>query len=516
MSSKHTIRCTLLSLFFLFGLFRCSSQVSLEKMSLEYGEYGVGFRHYLKLDSTRTYKRTMDFTNESILREIPVSIWYPAKNEISTGPSMLVLDYMQILKEEEEWEHLPDEHILNWFHYPNTERNQGHMTEKVRATLSADALAGSFPTVIYAPSYQASSIENFALCEYLASHGFIVISSPSRGAENRFFEGGTAKDMEAQARDIEFLVKESLNLEHVDKNAIATMGFSFGGLSNVLAQVRNGMIKANVSLDGSIRYQYPTLKKSPFFSIEKVNVPFMHMAQKLIPEQVMKEDKIDSSLNNEFIFYDELKHSEAYSLRFNDLTHSYFSTLGVLFQARDLRQDKSDDEILESYKWMSHYTRMFLNAYLNHDAESKDFLGNEPGRNGVPSGMVSVRSKQPVGKKVRFEDFNDMAAQRGYKDLNGLYGSIKRENPTFTLEEGKLNTLGLQLVLQPDRSNYGIAVFLFAVELYPGSANLFDSLAEGYLFLGDKKNAIQYFERSLELNPENVNAVNRLRQLKGK
>jgi dienelactone hydrolase len=457
----------------------------------------------------------MDFTNKSILREIPVSVWYPALAEISTGSSMLVLDYMQILKEEEEWENLPNEHILNWFYYPNTEENQNHLKEKVRATLGAKELAGSFPTVIYAPSYQASSIENFVLCEYLASHGFIVISSPSRGAENRFFEGGTAKDMEAQARDIEFLIKESLKLENVDKNKIATMGFSFGGLSNILAQVRNGMINANVSLDGSVRYQYPTLQKSPFFSIEKVNVPFIHMAQKSIPAQVMKEDKIEPSLNNDFIFFDKLKQSEAYSLRFNNLTHSYFSALGVLFQPRDLRQDKSDSEILESYKWMSHYTLMFLNAYLNNNAESKDFLKSEPSDNGVPSGIVSVRSKQPAKKKMEFEDFHNMAVQRGYKDLYGLYESIKRENPEFTLEEGKLNTLGLQLVIRPNGSNYGIEVLLLAVELYPGSANLFDSLAESYLFHDDKKNAIKYFEKSLELDPENVNAINRLSQLEG-
>ena len=294
------------------------------------------------------------------------------------------------------------------------------------------------------------------------------------------------------------------------------MGFSFGGLSNVLAQVRNGMIKANVSLDGSVRYQYPTLKKSPFFSIEKVNVPFIHMAQKIIPEQVMKADKIEPSLNNDFIFFDELKNSEAYSLRFNNLTHSYFSTLGVLFQPRDPRQDKSDREILESYRWMSRYTLAFLNAYLNNDAESRDFLRSGPVENGVPSGIVSVRSKQAAEKKVGFDDFNDMAAKRGYKDLNGLYESIKRENPAFMLEEGKLNTLGLQLVLRPDKANYGIAVFLLAVELYPESANLFDSLAEGYLLLGDEENAIKNFKKSLELNPENGNAINRLAQLKGK
>ncbi len=501
--------------FFIISIAECHSQVSVNSLSLDYGQYAVGFRHYLAIDSTRTYKRTMNFTNRNILREIPISVWYPVTKAASSGTRMIVLDYMEILKEEEEWEHLPNEFILNWFYYPNTEDNQKHLKEEVSAQLNANSIEAIFPTIIYAPSYQASSIENFALCEFLASHGFIVISSPSRGAENRLFNGGTVKDMEAQARDIEFLVKVSLNLKNVDQNAIATMGFSFGGLSNVLSQTRNRAIKVIVSLDGSIRYQYQTLQKSPFFAVDKVNVPFIHMAQKLIPEQVLKEDKIDPSLNEDFKFYDELTESKAYSLRFNNMTHSYFSTLGILFQPRDLRQDKTDAEIMDSYKWMSIYTLKFLDAYLNGNKEALDYLGTEPEKNGVPPGLVTLKSKKPFKKAMSFEDFNEMAQKSAYEDLLGVYEAIKKREPQFKLEEGKLNTLGLQLVLDPKKSKYGIAIFKLAVILYPESANLFDSLAEGYLFLGDKKNAIKNFEKSLELNGGNQNAINRLKQLKG-
>lgn len=167
---------------------------------------------------------------------------------------------MEILKGEEEWEYLPNEQILNWFYYSNTPQNQAHLREYTQAYMTIEPAKGKFPAILYAPSYQASSIENFALCEYLASHGYIVISSPSRGTENRLLEGGTEKDMETQARDIEFLLLQLLKRETVDLNKIATIGFSFGGLSNVLAQMRNKYIKAIVSLDGSIKYQYSTLK----------------------------------------------------------------------------------------------------------------------------------------------------------------------------------------------------------------------------------------------------------------
>src|SRR5690606_16121557 len=147
------------------------------------GKYNVGFRHYTTADSTRTYSRIFDYTNKKIVRPIPVSIWYPSEQNVVNSEPLRVLDYLEMLKEEEEWEHLPNEQILNWFYYSNTPANQKHLVEQTTAYTKAEFAKGKFPVIVYAPSYPASSIENFALCEYLASHGFVVVSGPSRGTE---------------------------------------------------------------------------------------------------------------------------------------------------------------------------------------------------------------------------------------------------------------------------------------------------------------------------------------------
>jgi len=492
----------------------CFGQVSLNQLSLDNGKYSVGFQHYLAVDSTRTYKRIFDWNNKVIPRQIPVSIWYPSVDDPSKNAQLAIIDYMEILKEEEEWEHLPNEQILNWFYYQNTPENQAHLNEKSTAYLHASTTSEKFPIIIYAPSYQASSIENFALCEFLASHGYVIISSPSRGTETRFLEGGTEKDMETQARDLEFLLKEVGGRQDVDPNKIATMGFSFGGLSNVLFQMRNSSIKAIVSLDGSIKYQYSTLQESPYSAIEKVNVPFIHMAQKDIPKEVMIADNIDTTLNQNFDFYSDLVNSRAYSLKFHNLTHSYFSTLGVLFGERDPRQDRSDSKIMESYKWMAFYTLNFFDAFLKNDREALNFLDGQPQNNGLPVGLVSKKFKMPDEKEFSFEDFNEMASEQNYNNLDNLYDAILNQHPSFKLEEGKLNNLGLQLVFNPETSDYGISVLLLATKIYSESANLFDSLAEAYLSIGNNKMAIQNFEKSLALNPQNQNAINRLEELK--
>ncbi|MEX0313893.1 MAG: tetratricopeptide repeat protein, partial [Allomuricauda sp.] len=255
-------------------------------------------------------------------------------------------------------------------------------------------------------------------------------------------------------------------------------------------------------------------KESPFFDSNKVDVPYIHMAQKNIPEKVLQEDKIDPALNTKFELYDSISKSRAYRLKFHDLTHSYFSTLGVLFQNRDQRQDKSDAEIMESYKWVSAYALNFLDAFLKNDDKALTFIQNDPSDNGIKEGLISHTSKQPKSDAFSFQDFNDLASKQNYEKLSELYLSVKEKNPSFQLPEGNLNLLGLQLVINPETSEQGIPVLLLATELYPNSANLFDSLAEAYLFLGNNEKAIKNFEKSLELNAQNQNAIKRLKQLK--
>jgi dienelactone hydrolase len=508
------MRIAILLIFVLFQVYAINGQTSLKEINLDKGKYKVGFRHYTTFDSTRTYSRVYDYSNRKVIRPISVSVWYPSEQNNGNKNPMKILDYFQILKEEEEWEYLPNEQLLNWFYYTNTPANQSHLEELTKAYSEIEFANGNFPVIVYAPSFQASSIENFALCEYLVSHGYIVISSPSRGTETRWFSNNNAKEMETQARDVEFLIKEVGKFPKANYNKITLMGFSFGGLSNVIAQNRNRKVNAIVSLDGTERYQYALLKESHFFDIEKMDVPYLHMAQKDIPDKVLKEDNIEAELNTKFELYDSIFKSKAYRLKFNNLTHSHFSTLGILFADRDKRQDKSDSEIMESYKWASTYTLNFINSFLKNDDKALKFIETTPSENGVRNGLITQSTKQPESVAFTFQDFNDLASSQNYQNLSQLYDSVVEKKSSIKITESNLNTLGLQLVFNPNTSEQGINIFLLAVKLYPNSANLFDSLAEAYLFIDDKEKAIENFEKSLELNSQNQNAIDRLKQLK--
>ncbi len=85
----------------------------------------------------------------------------------------------------------------------------------------------------------------------------------------------------------------------------------------------------------------------------------------------------------------------------------------------------------------------------------------------------------------------------------------------YNFKESQLNTLGYQL-LQLGLNKDAVKIFKLNVEQFPKSFNVYDSLGEGYMISGDKKNAIKNYEKSLKLNPDNENAKKMLEQLNSK
>lgn len=93
------------------------------------------------------------------------------------------------------------------------------------------------------------------------------------------------------------------------------------------------------------------------------------------------------------------------------------------------------------------------------------------------------------------------------------YHELKKQNPDdYNFKEAQLNILGYQL-LQYGKTKEAIEMFKLNVESYPQSPNAYDSLAEAYMVSGDNEKATENYKKSLELNPANENAKERLKQL---
>ena len=93
------------------------------------------------------------------------------------------------------------------------------------------------------------------------------------------------------------------------------------------------------------------------------------------------------------------------------------------------------------------------------------------------------------------------------------YHELKASAPsTYDFDENEVNSLGYQL-LQGHKFKQAIRIFQLNVETYPQSGNTWDSLAEAYMDDGEKAQAIANYQRSLQLNPSNANAIKMLQKL---
>ena len=81
--------------------------------------------------------------------------------------------------------------------------------------------------------------------------------------------------------------------------------------------------------------------------------------------------------------------------------------------------------------------------------------------------------------------------------------------------ENSLNNAGYQL-LAANRIKEAIEVFALNVKLFPNAWNTYDSLGEAYALAGNKKLAIENYEKSIKLNPKSESGQAALANLKQK
>ncbi len=88
----------------------------------------------------------------------------------------------------------------------------------------------------------------------------------------------------------------------------------------------------------------------------------------------------------------------------------------------------------------------------------------------------------------------------------------ENELEKYHMNEWRLNSLAYGL-MGSNRINDGIEILKLAIEEYPNSANLYDSLGELYLKKGDKRLSVDSYKKSLELNLGNSHAKEMVERL---
>lgn len=354
------------------------------------GRWPVGLRVVDQYDVSRPFTLRVDdrMIPSPHGRPLQTLVWYPAQR--SHQPTMTIGDYAALIKTETNFDQPVESGAPQNFVAGFT---KGTQSIRMWALRDAKRRRGRFPVVIYAPSLDAPSTENIDLCEYLASHGYVVLATPSMGESSRKMTVDLA-GANAQARDISFLLTFAAKLPDADSSDAAVIGYSWGGMGALFATVRDPRVHALISFDGSFYYDSGTVLAADVRP-SRVSVPLIFFSR--APETANSSGKQrpnPGSVSSAPDVLSQWTHGDLLHLKMLAMSHIEFCSLYL--RSQRFRTDGfhfdpvgySAQQGAVSYSWTVRYTLEFLDAYLKHHHAAVAFLRRLPAENGVPPHLI--------------------------------------------------------------------------------------------------------------------------------
>jgi dienelactone hydrolase len=489
-----------------------SSGRSVFEFTAEGGPFAVGLEIVEQYDLSRVFGYRTDDLGQPLdtprPRPLQTLIWYPAQS--AGSKRMTVGDYLALWATETTFgsPKLPVR-AQKWL------AGIGRMAAaELRATREAVMVAQRFPVVIYAPSLSSTAWENADLCEYLASHGYLVLSSPCMGERSRPMTRNVV-GIEAQARDISFLVGYASSLENADPTQIAVMGFSWGGQSNVVAAARDPRIGALIALDGSLRFSPGLVAQIEGVHPERMTIPLLSIVQgHWTPEAQAAHwarypENAGPSVMNAWV------HGDLVTVRMLGLSHMEHCSMfqrndevwwKLLHVYGDKMPDYDQADGIVGYRWMARYCLAFLDAYLKRCPSAMTFLKNWPAENGVPRHTMVTSFCAGDGLSASFDTFRAEVGRLGFDRIGDVYQTFKSRRKDFTVDDASLLSWSEDL-LNRDNLAQALALLRFNVELHPYSTDSHSALADAYERCGKRERAIQQCRKAVEIDPKNADAL---------
>jgi TolA-binding protein len=506
MTRKASILTTLL-FFSLIGSGTALSQFPPFQFLQKPGPYSVGLMVVNQYDPSRKFLGTSDHPEALVGqggRPLQTLIWYPAQQ--SKNKPMTVGDYAALTDTEIHFD-TPDQDHNKW-----RRRLKSSFDIPLWAVRDAKPVEGRYPVIIYAPSGSSSAWENADLCEYIASHGYVVLASPSMGNSTRDMTDDLA-GIDAQALDISFLISYASNLPNTDSSRVAVVSFSWGGISSLFAAARDSRIQALAEMDGSMRYFPGLVADAGDIHPEQLTMPLLFFASNKMSYiedlEGSTNDRVGRSVLNAWT------HGDVTTVSMVGMSHPEFSSMFERTKnaeafAQDQVADYGREDVNASYSWAALYLLQFLNAYVKHDATATAFLGRTPAENGVPRHIMEIRFRPSS-----FAETMRSAARAGEDGAWRAFQSFAADprHRYMKDEEGKINRLAYA-VLQEKNPSAAVVLFRLNTKAYPDSANAWDSLGDGYVAMSDIQDARMAYARSVELNPDNEHAKGELVKLR--
>lgn len=444
--------------------------------NLEAGPHAIGFTQLQRFDASRPYRsaRRLDGTPRGgeRARPIEVSIWYPAVASAGAQP-LTFGDYVAMDDGGEDT--LFNVPLLNT---ATKEQRAQLRPMKARAVRDVKPAAGKFPLILYSLGSTALA---FVTPEYLASHGYVVVQAPRTGAfaglppDNR-----DALDLETKLRDMDFLLNVvRAELPQADMSNIGAVGFSAGGRWALAAAMKNPDVHAVVSLDSVMLFGDPVAqawRQMPHYSLDAVRVPVLHMVR----TQFAKQE--DAKM------WESLRFADRTYMLFDNpaLDHWDFQSIGYALSLAGVRADMAP-KIAANFDAFNRVTLAFLDAHLK-------------GRSFTPKDQPGIKVTHLAAEPAPFTaaELMNAIAEEGADAAIAAYRGAWKTRGEPPVAEAVLNVAGYTLLFG-GRAAEGLKLLALNAEAFPNSANVYDSLSDAYLAVGEKEKAVELAKKALAM-----------------
>lgn len=336
---------------------------------IEAGSYNVGFKTIEFLDYSRTTEPKYDDSSEinpSRFFPIQISIWYPTEEKWDSKVAFKFKEYFYKTAQKNDFADLSKEQkgkamdiFFNFAKYGINRELSKEKLENIGNTETAAILDAKpvkkFPVIMVGHDGGVWKISS--LSEYLASHGFVVVSTGLLSQTSMILRESPQIALNRRIRTFE-IVRGMLNqFEFMNENRIGLLGLNADGMSTLLYQMKNQEADAIANIDGwdgkNNGSEY--VKRSIYFNPDNINVPFAEFQQHEAP--------VNESLRLNTILFDSLTNIDRFSFILDEFGHAYLT--GNLIALPGL-----SDRVIAQHKFWYGFIKNFFSAYLKKDDDS--------------------------------------------------------------------------------------------------------------------------------------------------
>jgi len=338
---------------------------------IEAGPHPVGFQVINYQDESRT---PSDTTSDVNFFPIQISIWYPADYKWSAEKAMPFKEYFYLTEQKNDFKTLTAEQkekamdIFSGFTKfgAKIELSKEQLINigntPTAAVKNTEPVKEQFPVII--AGHDGGVWKGTTLNEFLASHGYVVISTGLLSETSRMISRNPQQALQRRIRTFEIFQEKMTDFTFVDDSKTGLLGINADGMTVLLYQMETGVADAVVSIDGwegkNNGYQYVTENKN--YDPEEFRVPFMEF------QQHEETDREPLQLNTGIM--ENLDYSNRFSYVITDFGHAFLT--GNTIAVPDLERS-----VVERYRFMFNSIREFYDGYVKGDIEALNNLLKE-------------------------------------------------------------------------------------------------------------------------------------------